>query len=97
MSYRLHPAAEAEHFEIITFYESRRPGLGDAYLREFEQVMDHVAGAPHRYRIERKPDIRQVSLIRFPFKVIFREVGDCVQVLAISHKRRRPGYWIGRL
>ncbi|MBA2409803.1 MAG: type II toxin-antitoxin system RelE/ParE family toxin [Gammaproteobacteria bacterium] len=97
MSYRFHPAAEAEHLEVVAFYESRRPGLGIAYLNEFEQVMTHVAQTPHRYRIERKPDIRRVSLVRFPFKLIFRDIGDSVQVLAVSHKRRRPEYWIGRL
>ncbi|MGI8739750.1 MAG: type II toxin-antitoxin system RelE/ParE family toxin [Gammaproteobacteria bacterium] len=97
MNYRFHPAAEAEHLETIAFYESRRPGLGDRYLREFEQVMTHVAQASHRYRIERKPNIRRVSLVRFPLSVIFRNVGNSVQVLAVSHKRRRPGYWIDRL
>lgn len=97
MTYHFHPAAEAEHFQIISFYESRRAGLGGAYLREFEQVMTRVAQAPQRFRIERDPNIRRVSLVRFPFIVIFRDVDNGVQLLAISHKRRRPGYWFDRL
>jgi hypothetical protein len=28
MTFRFHPAAEAEHLEQIAFYESRRQGLG---------------------------------------------------------------------
>ncbi|MGQ0698864.1 MAG: type II toxin-antitoxin system RelE/ParE family toxin [Panacagrimonas sp.] len=97
MIYRFHPVAETEHFQTIQFYESRSAGLGGDYLQEFEQVMEHVVEAPHRYRIERKPNIRRASLTRFPYKVIYRELEGYVQVLAISHKRRRPAYWAGRL
>lgn len=31
MNYRFHPAAETEHLEQITFYESRQKGLGTRY------------------------------------------------------------------
>lgn len=82
MSYRFHPAAEAEHFETIEFFESRGQGLGMAYVLEFERAMDRIVEAPHRYRIERKPNIRRLSLVRFPLKVIFRELSGSVQVLA---------------
>lgn len=97
MIYRFHPAAETENYETILFYESQSAGLGADYLLEFERVMEFVAATPHRYRIERQPNIRSVSLMRFPYKVIYRQLEDCVQVLAVAHKRRRPGYWAGRL
>ena len=97
MSYSFHPGAEAEHFEAIAFFESRQLGLGAAYLTELEDLMANVIQAPHRYRIERKPNIRRVSLRRFPFKIIFRDVEGVVQILAVSHKRRRPDYWLDRL
>jgi len=58
VSYRFHPGAEAEHFDAIAFFESRQVGLGAAYLTEFEASMIRVAEMPHRYRVERKPDIR---------------------------------------
>ncbi|MGZ8947772.1 MAG: hypothetical protein ACXW1W_20390 [Methylococcaceae bacterium] len=63
MSYYFHPGAEAEHFEAIAFFESRQPGLGAAYLAELKE---RVAHAPHRYRIERKPNIQRIFLKRFP-------------------------------
>ena len=34
---------------------------------------------------------------RFPFNVLYREAGNTVQVLAVAHHRRRPGYWLGRV
>jgi len=97
VSYYFHPGAEAEHFEAIAFFESRQLGLGASYLAEFEELMANVVQTPHHYRIERKPNIRRVSLGRFPFKVIFRDVESIVQILAVSHKRRRPDYWLNRL
>ena len=97
MSFRFHPAAEAEHLESIAYYELQRPGLGASYLADFESVMSQVCEAPHRYPIERKPDIGRVRLAKFPFAELYREIGGTVQVLAVSHRRRRPGYWLGRV
>jgi plasmid stabilization system protein ParE len=94
---RFHPAAEAEHLDTIAFYESRQPGLGGSYLHEFEAALSRISQSPTRYRIERKPDIRLLSLIQFPLKIIYRVASGSVQILAVAHKRRRPGYWVGRL
>lgn len=89
MSYRFHPGAEHEHFEIIGFYESRQPGLGAAYLTEFENLMHRVANMPGRYRVERKLNIRAVSLLKFPYRIIFRNDPAEIQILAVSHKKKK--------
>lgn len=59
--------------------------------------MNRVLEGPARYRIERQPDIRRIGLERFPFHVVFREAAAGVQVLAVAHDRKRPGFWAGRL
>ena len=97
MSYDFHPAAEAEHLESVAYFESKRPGLGATYLAEFERAMNIVCEAPHRYPVEKQPDVRRVRMKRFPFAVMFRESSGTVQVLAVAHSRRRPQYWLGRL
>ncbi|OAI00397.1 hypothetical protein A1353_01495 [Methylomonas methanica] len=97
MNYRFHPGAQHEHLEIIGFYESRQPGLGAAYLAEFESFIISVVNMPERYRVERKPNIRMVSLIKFPYRIIFRDNHAGIRILAVSHKKRRPDYWLGRL
>ena len=96
MNYEFHPAAETEHLEAVAYYEFKQPGLGTSYLAAFESAMERVCAAPHRYPIERSPDIRRIRLKRFPYTVLFREVGGIVQVLAVAHHRRRPEYWLGR-
>ena len=97
MTYRFHPEAEAEHLEAVAWYESRRPGLGARYLAEFEQVLERVCRNPHRYPVDRRPDIRRARMWRFPFTILYREVEDGVEILAVAHHRRRPMYWSLRL
>ena len=97
MSYLFHPAAETEHLESVAFYESKQPGLGAAYLAEFETVMKRVCEGPHRFPIEEEPDLRRILMNRFPFTLLYREKDGVVQVLAVAHQRRRPQYWLGRL
>jgi hypothetical protein len=97
MSYGFHSAAEAEHLESVAFYESKRPGLGASCLAEFERIMRTVCEAPHRYPVEKQPDVRRIRMKRFPFAVLFRESSGSVQVPAVAHGRRCPQYWLGRL
>ena len=72
MSYCFHPAAAAEHLETVAYFESRRPGLGAGYLAEFEKIMTVICAAPHRYPVEKKPDIRRRRMDRYPFTILFR-------------------------
>ena len=96
MTYRLHPAAAAEHLDSVAFYESRAPGLGVDYLTEFETVMRRVTETPLLSPIEVPPEIRIAYMQRFPFNILFRVDKNEILVLAIAHQSRRPRYWLGR-
>ena len=52
MNYSFHPAAEAEFLESVGFYESSVPGLGDAFIKEFEALADLIGESPKTWRIE---------------------------------------------
>ena len=69
MSYYFHPAAEAEHLESVAYFESKRAGLGASYLAEFERIMGTACEAPHRYPVEKQPDVRRIRMKRFPFTI----------------------------
>ena len=97
MSYSFHPAAEAEFLESVGYYESKVPGLGDAFIKEFEALANLLCESPKAWPVELPPDIRKVPLHRFPLSIIYREIADGFQVLAVAHDRRRPQYWVGRL
>jgi hypothetical protein len=38
-------------------------------------------------------NIRKFVLPRYPYSLYFEVVGDTVNVLAVAHNRRLPGYW----
>ena len=97
MKYRFHKAAASEHLESVAFYESRLAGLGADYLAEFEAAMVRVCAAPASCPIDCPPDIRIARLKRFPFNILFRQRDESLQVLAVAHQRRRPGYWVPRI
>jgi hypothetical protein len=40
---------------------------------------------------------RFYKLRRFPYLAVFRETPTNVQIVAIAHSSRRPGYWRKRL
>lgn len=36
-------------------------------------------------------------LHKFPYVIVFRETATTVEVVAVAHEHRRPGYWRNRL
>lgn len=40
---------------------------------------------------------RRYLLKRFPYLVVFRQIDDKIQVVAVAHGRRKPGYWRERM
>ena len=91
-----HPEALAELQLAAAFYEAQRPGLG---LRFVEAVQDAAA------RIQESPDtgrvidenVRRCLTRVFPYGVLYAVESDSIQVLAVGHLAREPGYWKARL
>lgn len=65
----------------------------------FQRELDRAIG-----RISEQPDVgspylgntRRVLLRRFPFFVVYRVRGGDLEIVAVAHARRRPGYWRAR-
>jgi plasmid stabilization system protein ParE len=92
MKVEFHPGASQELEAASSFYESRRTGLGEELADEVEEVCLLLAEYP---AIGRKADDahRSVPLRRFPFILFYRVRETVVQIVAVAHKRKRPGYW----
>lgn len=93
--------AELEAAEAAIWYDDQRAGLGDDFLTELERALDRVRRRPAEFsRLEsyRGPhEVRRCLLKRFPYLLIFVSRLEEVVVVAVSHARRRPNYWIERL
>ena len=92
MEVEFHPAADEELSAAATYYESRRAQLGLELTEEVEGVCTLISEYPE---IGRKVDSthRGIPLRRFPFVVFYRVQGSIIQITAVAHKRKRPGYW----
>jgi toxin ParE1/3/4 len=84
----------------ISWYESQRPGLGIELLDAIEDAVGRLVESPSSFPLDSSVaselGARRCSLRRFPYSLVFIELPDQLRVLAVAHKRRRPGYWRGR-
>jgi toxin ParE1/3/4 len=100
---RVRLAAEAldEAHNAAEWYESRRAGLGSAFLAELDRCLDLLAEHPQAFPKLADTDPRfgigRALLTRFPYGVVFFELPDRLHVLAVTHTSRRPGYWLNRV
>jgi len=96
---RFRPEAADELLRARDWYASRESGLGDEFVAAVDAAVDRVMARPLAFRVlPRVPSIRRAQLRRFPFVLLFRVLtGDVVEVIAVAHMRRRPGYWQSRL
>lgn len=92
--------AEAEMAHAARWYEQQRIGLGLDLLAAVDVAMVRIEENPRigsRAPGVEDADIRRVFVRRFPYHVVYIELPDRLQILAVAHDRRRPAYWVGRL
>jgi plasmid stabilization system protein ParE len=94
-SVRFHPDAIAEGQAAYEWYRDRNPSAANAFVAELDhairQIQDNFEGWPMHMHGTRKFLFR-----RFPYQVIYRIIESTIQVIAVAHGRRRPGYWKSR-
>jgi plasmid stabilization system protein ParE len=91
----LHPAAEDEANEIYDWYFDRSPVAAASFRVQLDRTIALIAEAPTRPALYRY-GARRMKMRRFPVLVVYRVLEDGVEVIAISHGKRRPGYWRNR-
>lgn len=100
MKLRFLSEAEADALDAAKWYNTRRRGVGDRFLAAVASALHAIERDPLRFaRIERprtNREIRRHRLKRFPYCVIYERIDTEFVVLAISHAKRRPTYWIHR-
>jgi toxin ParE1/3/4 len=92
----VHPEAIAEAQAAALWYRARSAAAAHAFLAELDRAIEKIAEDPGiwpRY----VGGTQRFLLKRFPFSVVYRLVANRIEVLAVAHGRRKPGYWKGRL
>lgn len=93
MIYSLHPEAEADLREAAEYYRERADiNIVRAFFADFERSMalllEHpLLGAQWLF------GKRRLVMRHFPYSIIYTVAAQEIQVLAVAHQSRRPGYW----
>jgi plasmid stabilization system protein ParE len=88
--------AAAEYEAAFNWYFERSPVAAQKFDDEVIRAIDNVAKGPHRWPAYLL-GTRRFFLRHFPFTVIYREQSSIIQIIAVAHGHRRPGYWKSRL
>lgn len=74
--------------------QSRR--AAERFLDELDRAIDQITRNPAQYPLH-EFGTRRMVLRRFPFVIVFRDAPAGLEIIAVAHGRRRPGYWRDRL
>jgi plasmid stabilization system protein ParE len=66
------------------------------FLDEVDRAIERIGDHPEEFQ-EYGPGMRRMVLQRFPYLVVFRETSAGIEIIAVAHGRRRPGYWRDRV
>jgi plasmid stabilization system protein ParE len=94
-SVRFHPQAESEANRAYEWYHERNPNAARAFLADLDYAVSRVQEAPERWP-HYHGAARRYLFQRFPFSLIYRVTEDTVEIIAVAHHSRRPGYWSRR-
>jgi len=88
-------AARQELRETTAWYRESNPSVADRFLNEVFKTLESIekASAAGRWIPFVPGSARRMKVAAFPYYVIFEELADRIEILAIAHNRRRPGYW----
>lgn len=90
--------AAAEMLAVARWYDAQAPELGDEFVDEVSAAIDTIANQPHSWPVwpgvePRTPPVRRYVMLRFPFALAYQAFAETIEVVAVAHVRRRPGYW----
>lgn len=87
---RLRPA-ELDLIRAAEWYDDQRPGLGEEFAEEVDEVVRSLARDPLQHGVV-FADVRRVRLKRFrPYAVFYYMHQGEIIVFAIFHASRQPG------
>ena len=88
-------AAVAETREARRWYGKESASAAEGFVAELQRSLELISEAPLRWPAY-EADTRRLVMRRYPYAVIYRVMDLTIQVVAVAHTSRRPGYWSNR-
>ena len=92
--YRLAAANELD--EATHWYSRQSEGIANQFRQIVRDKIAEARRSPHHWPPQ-LDGTRQIHLVPFPYVLVVREFKGYLEIVALTHTSRRPGYWRDRL
>jgi plasmid stabilization system protein ParE len=82
--------------EARLWYREKSGSAAAAYFAALDLAVAAIAENPEMWPWYAH-GTRRYILHRFPFYLVYRETADRLELIAVAHGRRKPGYWKNRI
>jgi toxin ParE1/3/4 len=90
MRVRYTPQAQNDLDTIYNYLDERAPAAARAVKDLIERRISSLADFPLMAPATDEPGIRELTIVRYPYKVYYEIAGDAVWIVHIRDARRRP-------
>lgn len=95
MLLRFHPEAVREAQAARRWYADRDPAAAEAFMADLDHAVQAITRLPDAWP-QFEAGTRRRLLRRFPYCLIYRRREELIEVVAVMHEKREPGYWRSR-
>jgi len=88
----IHPAAVQEARKAYRWYLRRSAAAARRFQAAFDAALEQITQSPERWPTYLY-GTRYRLLRRFRFILVYRQLEDGIQLMAVAHGSRKPGYW----
>jgi plasmid stabilization system protein ParE len=96
MRVRFHEYARREYLDAIRFLRDDDQQKARDFLADVRLTVEHIrlspyAGTPAEFGTRRR------YLEKFRYTIFYRIIEDEIEIMAVMHQSRGPGYWYNRV
>ena len=96
MKIEFHPEAIAEARAARIWYQERSQITAQAFFDELELGLEKISSDPEM-RALYVEGTRRYLFKHFPYSIVYCLKDNAVEIVAVAHSKRKPGYWKDRL
>lgn len=95
--FRLSQEADQDVLEGYLWYEKKRKGLGEEFLKALDIAEKAIVSNPRAFPFRYKKKLRGFVVSRFPYLILYIVENYNIVVLAVFNTRQNPERFKGRV
>lgn len=96
LAIRFSTIAREEYDDAFEWYAKQSLNAADRFESSISRSLTRIVAAPNRLP-STFAGCRRCPVEQYPFDIIYHQLSDAIVVIAIAHRKRRPGYWRKRM